>query len=160
MRHRKSGRKLGRPTAHRRAMMSNLATSLFDNERITTTLPKAKELRSFAERLITRAKKDSLHSRRLVARVVHDKDVLRKLFDQLSPRYADRPGGYTRIYKLGYRKGDSAEMAVIELVDRPEGIGPESGGGAGGRRLVERDEDADAPEEGSGDDSASDKKSD
>ena len=158
MRHRKSGRKLGRPTAHRKAMMSNLATSLFDNERITTTLPRAKELRSFAERLITRAKKDSLHARRLVARVVHDKAVLKKLFDQLSPRYADRPGGYTRIYKLGYRKGDSAEMAVIELVDRPEGLAPEAGGG--GRRLVERDDDAPASEEGSSDDSASDKKSD
>ena len=158
MRHRKPGRKLGRPSAHRKAMMSNLATSLFDSERITTTLPKAKELRSFAERLITRAKKDSLHARRLVARVVHDKVVLKKLFDQLSPRYADRPGGYTRIYKLGYRKGDSAEMAVIELVDRAEGLAPEAGGG--GRRLVEREEDAGAAEEGSGDDSASDKKSD
>jgi len=160
MRHRKSGRKLGRTGAHRRALMTNLATSLFDKERITTTLPKAKELRSFAERLITKAKGDTLHARRQVARHVHDSEVLRKVFDQLSPRYADRPGGYTRIYKLGYRKGDSAEMAIIELVDRPDGAAPESGGG--GRRLVERDESAAdaAAEEGSSEDSASETKKD
>lgn len=170
MRHRKSGRKLGRTGAHRRALMTNLATSLFDKERITTTLPKAKELRSYAERLITKAKGDNLHARRLVARHVHDKVVLRKIFDQLSPRYADRPGGYTRIYKLGYRKGDSAEMAVIELVDRPEGEAPESSGG--GRRLIEREDSAPAAqadeaqadgtdsEEGSSDDSASETKKD
>ena len=160
MRHRKSGRKLGRTSAHRRALMTNLATSLFDKERITTTLPKAKELRSFAERLITKAKGDTLHARRQVARHVHDSDVLRKVFDQLSPRYADRPGGYTRIYKLGYRKGDSAEMAIIELVDRPDGTAPEASGG--GRRLVERDESAAdaAAEEGSSEDSASETKND
>lgn len=119
MRHRNSGRKLGRESSHRQAMMCNLATSLFASERIRTTLPRAKELRSFAEKLITTAKKDSLHARRLVARVVRDKDVLRKVFAQLAPLYAERPGGYTRIYKLGFRRGDSAEMALIELVDRP-----------------------------------------
>jgi large subunit ribosomal protein L17 len=148
--------------------MTNLATSLFDKERITTTLPKAKELRSFAERLITKAKGDNLHARRLVARHVHDKVVLQKVFDQLSPRYADRPGGYTRIYKLGFRKGDSAEMAVIELVDRPEGEAPQSSGSGGGRRLVEREDSAPAEdgnqaadsEEGSSEDSTSEKKDD
>ena len=166
MRHRKSGRKLGRTSAHRRALMTNLATSLFDKERITTTLPKAKELRSYAERLITKAKGDNLHARRLVARHVHDKVVLQKIFDQLSPRYADRPGGYTRIYKLGFRKGDSAEMAVIELVDRPEGEAPQSSGGSA-RRLVEREDSAPAEdsspadsEEGSSEDSTSEKKDD
>ena len=146
MRHRKSGRKLGRTRAHRRAMMSNLATSLFDKERITTTLPRAKELRSFAEKLITKAKKDSLHSRRMVARVVRDKDVLFKMFDKLSPRYADRPGGYTRIYRIGYRKGDSAEMAIIELVDRPEAAAVEASGG--GRKLIEREQEEETPEQG------------
>jgi large subunit ribosomal protein L17 len=143
MRHRKSGHKLGRDSAPRKAMMANLTISLFDKERIRTTLPKAKALRSFAERLITKAKADTLHARRNVARVVHDKVVLAKVFSTLSPRYADRPGGYTRIYKIGYRKGDGAEMAIIELVDRPDGMAPESSGG--GKKLIERDETA-APE--------------
>lgn len=153
MRHRIAGRKLGRTRAHRRAMMSNLATSLFDKERITTTLPKAKELRSFAERLITKAKADTLHARRLVARVIQDKLVLRKVFEQLSPRYAERAGGYTRIYKLGLRKGDAAEMAIIELVDRPRAVA-EAGATAGkGRKLVERDEEPAAEtSDGGGDD--------
>ena len=141
MRHRNSGRKLGRVSGHREAMLGNLATSLFAKERIRTTLPRAKELRSFAEKLITTAKRDSLHARRLVARVVHDQVVLRKVFAQLAPLYAERPGGYTRIYKLGFRRGDSAEMALIELVDRPsaktEEPKPASGGGK--RKLVERD---------------------
>ena len=171
MRHRRKGRQLGRTASHRKALLRNMAASLFRHEGIETTVAKAKELRPFAERLITKAKQDTLHARRRVARVVRDKDVLQKVFDSLSPRYADRPGGYTRIYKLGYRKGDSAEMAVIELVDRPEGEAPESAGG-GGRRLVERDEPAaettdEAPaadesdsEEGSDDDSASEKKDD
>jgi large subunit ribosomal protein L17 len=94
-----------------------MSTSLFDKERIRTTLQKAKELRSFAEKLITLSKKESLHARRLVLRDVHDKAVVSKLFDTLSARYSQRPGGYTRIIKLGPRKGDNAEMAIIELVD-------------------------------------------
>jgi large subunit ribosomal protein L17 len=124
------------------AMLGNMSVSLFAEECITTTLPRAKELRSFAERLLTHAKKDSLHARRLVARVVHDKEVLRKVFSTLGPRYADRPGGYTRIYKLGFRKGDSAEMAIIELVDRPERVAPRPASTSQGtkKRLVERDE--------------------
>src|SRR5688500_18496180 len=141
MRHRNAGRKLGRVSGHREAMLGNLATSLFSKERIRTTLPRAKELRSFAEKLITTAKRDSLHARRLVARVVHDQVVLRKVFAQLAPLYAERPGGYTRIYKLGFRRGDSAEMALIELVDRPSAKteAPKPAVGGGKRKLVERE---------------------
>ena len=117
MRHRIAGRRLGRTTEHRLALMRNMSTSLFDKERIRTTLQKAKELRSFAEKLITLSKKESLHARRLVLRDVQDKAVVSKLFDTLSARYSQRPGGYTRIIKLGPRKGDNAEMAIIELVD-------------------------------------------
>ena len=130
-------------------MLGNLSVSLFAEECITTTLPRAKELRSFAERLLTHAKKDSLHARRLVARVVHDKDVLRKVFTTLGPRYADRPGGYTRIYKLGYRKGDSAEMALVELVDRPDRTAPRPAPAAGGKKrlLVDTERDG-TPDKG------------
>jgi large subunit ribosomal protein L17 len=117
MRHRIAGRRLGRTSEHRLALMRNMSTSLFEKERIRTTLQKAKELRSFAEKLITLSKKESLHARRLVLRHVHDKVVVSKLFDTLSARYSQRPGGYTRIIKLGPRKGDNAEMAIIELVD-------------------------------------------
>ena len=142
MRHRKVGRKLGRKPGQRKALLETLANSLFEREGITTTLPRAKELRSYAEKLLTHAKKDSLAARRLVARVIHDKDVLKKVFATLGPRYADRPGGYTRIYKLGYRQGDSAEMALIELVDRPEraAAAPKPAASQSKRRLVERDE--------------------
>jgi len=105
--------------------MRNMSTSLFDKERIRTTLQKAKELRSFAEKLITLSKKESLHARRLVLRDVHDKAVVSKLFDTLSARYSQRPGGYTRIIKLGPRRGDNAEMAIIELVDAEIGGTPE-----------------------------------
>jgi large subunit ribosomal protein L17 len=139
MRHRNATKKLGRPSGHRKALMANLATSLFDKERIVTTLPKAKALRPYAEKLITTAKGDNLHARRLVARVVRDRDVLGKVFAQLAPRYAERPGGYTRITKLGFRRGDSAEMAVIELVDRPRSPAAAEAGPAGKRKLVERD---------------------
>ncbi|HKK92082.1 MAG TPA: 50S ribosomal protein L17 [Longimicrobiales bacterium] len=117
MRHRKNGRKLNRTPAHRRAMLRNMATSLFLHERIETTTAKAKELRPYAERLITLAKRGDLHARRLAASKVRDRDVVGKLFDELGPRYSDRPGGYTRILKLGARKGDAAEMALIELVN-------------------------------------------
>ena len=121
MRHRIAGRRLGRTSEHRLALMRNMSTSLFDKERIRTTLQKAKELRTFAEKLITLSKKESLHARRLVLRDVHDKAVVSKLFDTLSARYSQRPGGYTRIIKLGPRQGDNAEMAIIELVDAEVG---------------------------------------
>ena len=116
MKHRVSGRKLGRTSAHRLATLRNLSTELFRRERIRTTLMKAKELRPFAERLITMSKRETLHARRLVLRDIHDTGVVSKMFDTLSSRYAQRPGGYTRIIKLGPRRGDAAEMAFIELV--------------------------------------------
>jgi large subunit ribosomal protein L17 len=117
MKHRVAGRKLGRTSSHRLALLRNLTTQLFAHERITTTLMKAKEMRPFAERLLTLAKRETLHARRQVLRHVHDKEVVGKLFDTLSARYAQRPGGYTRIVKLGPRRGDAAEMAIVELVD-------------------------------------------
>ena len=117
MRHRKKGRKLQRTASHRRAMLRNLATSLFRHERIETTTAKAKELRPYAERLITLARRGDLHARRLVARKIKDRELLGKLFDEISSRYAERPGGYTRILKLGNRKGDAAEISLIELVN-------------------------------------------
>ena len=117
MRHRKKGRKLQRTASHRRAMLRNLATSLFRHERIETTTAKAKELRPYAERLITLARRGDLHARRLVARKIQDREVLGKLFDEISSRYAERQGGYTRILKLGNRKGDAAEISLIELVN-------------------------------------------
>jgi len=118
MRHRVAHRKLGRTTPHRIALLRNLATALFDKERVRTTLPKAKELRPFAERLITLAKHetDRLHARRLAARHIQEPAVVKKLFDTIGSRFATRPGGYTRILRLGPRKGDGAEMAYLELV--------------------------------------------
>ena len=118
MRHKVGFRKLGRVTPHRIALLRNLATALFERERIRTTLMKAKELRPYAEKLITQAKRDDdrLHARRLVAREIHDVTVVKKLFDDLGARYATRPGGYTRILRLGPRRGDGAEMAIVELL--------------------------------------------
>ena len=118
MRHRVGHRKLGRTTPHRIALLRNLATALFEKERIRTTLMKAKELRPYAERLITLAKRDGdgLHARRLVRRDIQDGEVVRKLFDTLGTRFATRPGGYTRILRLGPRRGDGAEMAIVELI--------------------------------------------
>jgi large subunit ribosomal protein L17 len=118
MRHRVAHRKLGRVTPHRIALLRNLATALFERERIRTTLVKAKELRPFAERLITLAKRedDRLHARRLALRHIHDAKVLKKLFDSLGARYTTRAGGYTRILRLGPRRGDGAEMAIVELL--------------------------------------------
>jgi large subunit ribosomal protein L17 len=116
MKHRVAGRKLGRTSMHRISVLRNLSTELFRHERIRTTLMKAKELRPFAERLITLSKRETLHARRLVLRDIHDKDVVSKMFDTISSRFAQRPGGYTRIVKLGPRRGDAAEMAVIELI--------------------------------------------
>ena len=118
MRHQIDHRKLGRTTEHRIAMLRNQAISLFKHDRVKTTLEKAKELRRFAEKLITLAKKDTLHARRIAARDVHDPEALKKLFATLGPLYASRPGGYTRIVKLGWRKGDGAEIALVELVGR------------------------------------------
>ncbi len=117
MRHRKKGRKLNRTASHRRAMLRNMATSLFLHERVETTTAKAKELRPYAERLITLAKRGDLHARRLAAAKVRDRAVVGKLFDDIGPRFQDRPGGYTRILKLGARKGDAADMSLIELVN-------------------------------------------
>ncbi|MBI4520705.1 MAG: 50S ribosomal protein L17 [Gemmatimonadetes bacterium] len=118
MRHRNTGRALSRSASHRRALLRNLATALFRHERITTTTAKAKELRPFAERLVTLAKRGDLHARRLAARRISDPEVLAKLFADIGPRFATRPGGYTRILKLGARRGDAADMALIELVQK------------------------------------------
>ncbi len=128
MRHGMSGRKLNRTSSHRRAMFANLANALFKHEQITTTLPKAKDLRPYAERLITLAKRGDLHSRRQAMAKLRDKAVVSKLFSTIAERYADRSGGYTRVLKAGFRYGDSAPMAVIELVDRDkEAKGLDSG---------------------------------
>jgi large subunit ribosomal protein L17 len=118
MRHGMANRKLGRTSSHRNAMFRNQLASLIENERIITTLPKAKELRPIAEKLITLAKNDSVHNRRQAFRSVANDTLIAKLFDTLGPRFATRPGGYTRIMKLGARRGDAAEMAILELVER------------------------------------------
>lgn len=120
MRHRKSGRKLNRTTSHRKAMFANMAAALIKHEQISTTLPKAKELRRIVDRLVTLGKRGDLHARRQVLAVLKDTGLTEKLFSTLAERYAERPGGYTRVLKAGYRYGDSAPMAVIELVDRDE----------------------------------------
>ncbi|AWX98837.1 50S ribosomal protein L17 [Marinomonas primoryensis] len=119
MRHRKSGRHLNRTSSHRKAMFKNMAASLFEHEVIKTTLPKAKELRRVAEPLITLAKIDSVANRRLAFARTRSKDAVGKLFTELGPRYQARPGGYIRILKCGFRTGDNAPMAYVELVDRP-----------------------------------------
>lgn len=120
MRHRKAGRKLNRNSPHRRAMFRNMTASLIEHELIKTTLPKAKELRRVAEPLITLAKDDSVSARRLAFNRLRDKDAVGKLFSELGPRYRQRPGGYLRILKCGFRSGDNAPMAYVELVDRPD----------------------------------------
>ena len=119
MRHRKAGRHLNRNSSHREAMFKNMANSLFQHELIKTTLPKAKELRRVAEPLITLAKQDSVHKRRLAFARLRDDAIVAKLFTELGPRYQDRPGGYLRILKCGFRPSDAAPMAYVELVDRP-----------------------------------------
>ncbi|MCF7982383.1 MAG: 50S ribosomal protein L17 [Pseudomonadales bacterium] len=119
MRHRKSGRQLNRNSSHRQAMFKNMTASLVEHEIIKTTLPKAKELRRIAEPLITLAKQDSVANRRLAFDRLRNKETVGKLFSELGPRYSERPGGYTRILKCGFRTGDNAPMAYIELVDRP-----------------------------------------
>jgi len=120
MRHQKSGRKFSRTSAHREAMFKNMAASLFKHELIKTTLPKAKELRRVAEPLITLAKVDSVANRRLAFARLRDKEAVGNLFTILGPRYASRPGGYLRLLKCGFRAGDNAPMAYVELVDRPQ----------------------------------------
>ena len=120
MRHQKSGRKFSRTSSHREAMFKNMASSLIKHELIKTTLPKAKELRRVVEPLITLAKEPTLANRRLAFNRTRDRDIVTKLFGELGPRYKARPGGYTRILKMGFRIGDNAPMAFVELVDRPE----------------------------------------
>lgn len=122
MRHRHSGRQLNRNSSHRKAMFKNMVSSLVEHEVIKTTLPKAKELRRFAEPLITLSKVDSVANRRLAFDRLRNKDTVGKLFAELGPRYESRPGGYLRILKCGYRTGDKAPMAYVELVDRPEPV--------------------------------------
>ncbi|MEJ2421153.1 MAG: 50S ribosomal protein L17 [Acidobacteriota bacterium] len=135
MRHRMDHRKLGRTSEHRIAMLRNQAVSLVRHDRLQTTLEKAKELRRFVEKLITLAKKDTLTSRRNAAKDIHDPAALKKLFSDLGPLYAQRPGGYTRIIKLGTRRGDGAQMALIELVDR-EAKKEDAGKGKGGKKSA------------------------
>ena len=158
MRHRVNGRKLGRTSAHRKALFRNQLTALFTHERIVTTLAKARELRPQAERLVTIARQGSLAGRRRVLQSVPDKEVVRRLFDDIAPRFADRPGGYTRILKMGRRRGDGAELAIIEFVDyeladreqQESRKGKQSlmdrakGMFGGGRGKAEVDEDVDA----------------
>jgi large subunit ribosomal protein L17 len=122
MRHRKLGRRFGRQSAHRQAMFSNMAASLIMHEQIVTTLAKAKDLKRVMDKYITLAKRGDLNSRRLAASRMRDDAMVKKLFDTLGPRYKDRAGGYTRVLKAGYRHGDSAPVAVIELVDRDESV--------------------------------------
>ena len=117
MRHRNSGKRLGRNTSHRKAMMRNMVTSLFEHDKITTTDARAKELRPLAEKLITLAKRGDLHARRLVSEVVRDRKTVAKLFERIAPRYAERPGGYIRIIKLGHRLGDNAALSMITLIE-------------------------------------------
>ena len=128
MRHRLSGRKLNRTSSHRKAMFANMAAALLKHEQIKTTLPKAKELRPVVDKLITLGKRGNLHARRQADSVLRDRALTAKLFDTLATRYAERNGGYTRVLKAGFRHGDAAPMAVIELVDRdPEAKGLDSG---------------------------------
>lgn len=120
MRHKVGHRKLQRPTAHRMAMLRNMVTSLLQHERITTTVPKAKEARKMAEKVITLGKKGGVHNVRLAQRIVKDRVILEKVFGELKDRYAKRAGGYTRLMRGGFRRGDAADVAILELVDRPE----------------------------------------
>jgi len=141
MRHRISGRKLNRTTSHRKAMFANMTASLLAHEQITTTVPKAKELRRFADRMITLGKRGNLHARRQAFAFLRDDAVVSKLFDALASRYQDRNGGYTRVLRAGYRYGDAAPMAVIELVDRdPEVKGAEDKARAAAMAAAEEGE--------------------
>ncbi len=140
MRHRVGGRKLNRTSSHRRAMFANMASALIKHEQIVTTLPKAKELRPIVEKLITLGKKGGLANRRLAISRLRDPDMAKKLFEVLGPRYAERQGGYARVLKAGFRYGDNAPMAVIELVDRDEEArGQDSGPPQGGDSFSDAD---------------------
>ena len=139
MRHGSAHRKLGRTTSHRTAMFANMAASLIKHEQITTTLPKAKELRPFVEKLVSLAKRGDLHARRIAISRVRDVDQVRKLFDTLGPRYSKRNGGYPRVLKAGFRFGDNAEMAVIEFVDRDESAKGQDSGPTGADDETEND---------------------
>lgn len=142
MRHRLSGRKLNRTSSHRKAMLSNMAVSLLTHEQIKTTLPKAKELRRVADRMVSLGKRGDLHARRQAAAYLRDEEAVSKLFSSLAERYKDRPGGYTRVLKAGFRYGDASPMAVIELVDRD----PEAKGAADKARVAAEAEAAEAAE--------------
>ena len=141
MRHRKSGRKLNRTSSHRKAMFANMAASLIEHEQIVTTLPKAKEIRPIVEKLVTLGKRGDLHARRQAISKIRDVEMVRKLFDTIATRYADRHGGYLRIMRAGFRKGDNAPMAVIEFVDRDE-----DARGAKDRARIEAEETAEETE--------------
>jgi large subunit ribosomal protein L17 len=123
MNHRKTGRKLSRTSAHRKALLRNMVTSLFEHEQIRTTDAKAKELRGVADKMITLGKRGTLHARRQALQTIRSKEVTSKVFDELADRYRERPGGYTRVIKVGQRAGDAAPMSIIELVDRNEASG-------------------------------------
>jgi large subunit ribosomal protein L17 len=135
MRHGSGRRKLNRTASHRQAMLANMACSLLEHEQIKTTLPKAKELRPYVERLITRARQGDLHARRLVLAQIKQEPAVKRLFEVVAPRYAERPGGYTRVLKAGFRYGDMAPMAFIELVDRD----PAAKGAADKARVAEEE---------------------
>jgi large subunit ribosomal protein L17 len=139
MRHLKSGRQLSRNSSHRWALMRNLITALLREEKIQTTDPKAKELRRWVDRVITLGKRGDLHARRQAAAIIFDKAVVKKLFDTIGPRFKDRPGGFTRIIKLGIRHGDAAQMALIELVGGEAKAEASSGGAKKGRRARRRE---------------------
>jgi len=139
MRHLKSGRQLSRNSSHRWALMRNLITALLREEKIQTTDPKAKELRRWVDRVITLGKRGDLHARRQAAAIIFDKAVVKKLFDTIGPRFKDRPGGFTRIIKLGIRHGDAAQMALIELVGGEASAAAPSGGAKKGRRARRRE---------------------
>jgi len=144
MRHRMSGRKLNRTSSHRKAMFANMTVSLLRHEQIKTTKPKAKDLRSFADKMITLGKRGDLHARRQAMSLLQDKEVVSKLFDTLAERYQDRQGGYTRVLAAGFRYGDSAPMAIIELVDRdPDAKGAEDK--ARHEAMLEAEEDEAVP---------------
>ena len=138
MRHRKSGRQLSRNSSHRWALMRNLVTALLRDEKIQTTDPKAKELRRWTDSVITLGKEGSLHARRQVLGIVQDKAVVRKLFDTIAPRFKERAGGYTRIIKIGWRRGDAAQMSLIELVGGADEAAAGKSGGAKKRRRARR----------------------
>jgi large subunit ribosomal protein L17 len=140
MRHRLNGRKLNRTWSHRKAMLANMAAALIKHEQITTTLPKAKELRPYVEKLVTLGKRGDLHARRLLIAKIRDAGSASKLIDVLAPRYAERPGGYVRVLKAGFRLGDNAPMAVVELVERDVAAKGQDSGPRPEREAVETEE--------------------